>query len=232
MHKDVIKAYIDTREQNMRNKSLAFFKSKNIDIEEKALGDYGDIALLLTSKEFLNIERKTFNDFVTSYISGHLQDQAFRMNNVSNNYCVIVYGSINDLRQIEYKYPAVKHIKKTSIDKMVCTLEMVYKCPVFFVENEAQYFQKILKIAEIINKKNGETLKTKSNVTLKHRKDINILMQANKIGEKTAILLLKEFKTPENVLNASRKDLLKVKGIGDSTISDIKSLKKAFYEGI
>ncbi len=232
MHKDVIKAYVDKREKDMKNKSLAFFNSKNIDVEEKVLGDYGDIALLLTSKEFLNIERKTFNDFVTSYISGHLQDQAFRMNKVSNNYCVIVYGSINDLRQIEYKYPAVKHIKQSSINKMVCTLEMVYKCPVFFVENEVQYFQQIMKIAEIINKKNGETLKTKPNVTLKHRQDINILMQANKIGEKTAILLLKEFKTPEKVLNASRKDLLKVKGIGDSTVADIKSLKKIFYEGI
>lgn len=232
VNKDVIKAYVDKREKDMKNKSLAFFKSKNIDAEEKVLGDYGDVSLLLTSKEFLNIERKTFNDFVTSYISGHLQDQAFRMNNVSNNYCVIVYGSINDLKQIQYKYPAVKHIKQSSIDKMVCTLEMVYKCPVFFVSNEAQYLQKILQIAEIINRKNGETIKTKSNVTLKHRKDINILMQANKIGEKTAILLLKEFKTPEKVLNASRQDLLKIKGIGDSTISDIKSLKKVFYEGI
>lgn len=232
MHGDITKVYVDKKELQMKKKSIAFFKSKGIDVEEKMLGDYGDIACLLSCKEFLNIERKTFNDFVTSYISGHLQDQAFRMNNVSNNYCVIVYGSINDLHQIAHKYPAVKRIKQSSIDKMVRTLEMVYKCPVFFVKNEAQYFQEILKIAETLNKKNGESLKTKSNITLKNRQDVDILMRANKIGEKTALILLKEFKTPEKVLNASRKELLKVNGIGDATITDIKKLRKAFYEGV
>lgn len=232
MHKDIIKAYVDKKELGMKKKSLAFFKTKGIDTEERVLGDFGDIACLLTCKQYLNIERKTFQDFTTSYIKGHIQDQAFRMNKVSNNYCVIVYGSIDDLKPLSKRYPAVKNIKQSSIDKMVRTLEMVYKCPVFFVKNEAQYFQEILRIAEIINKKSGETLQNKSISTLKNRKDVDILTLANKVGEKTALTLLKEFKTPEKVLNASREDLLKINGIGDATINDIKTLRKVFYEGI
>lgn len=231
-NKYILKAYVDKKELDMKKKSLAFFKGRGIDVEERLLGDFGDIACLLSSKEYLNIERKTFNDFVTSYISGHIQDQAFRMNNVSNNYCVIVYGSINDLWQIASKYPAVKHIKQHSIDKMVRSLEMVYKCPVFFVKNEAQYFQEILNIAETLSKKHGETLKTKSNISLKNRKDIEIVMGADRVGEKTARTLLKEFNTPERVFNASRKDLLKINGIGDATIADLKKWKKVFYEGV
>lgn len=232
MHKDIIKVYVDKKELEMKKKTTAFFKNKGIEVEEKLLGDFGDVACLLTSKEFLNIERKTFNDFVTSYIKGHVQDQAIRMNNVSNNYCIIVYGSINDLHQIRHKYPAVRYIKQPSIDKMVRSLEMVYKCPVFFVKNEAQYFQEILNIAETINKQNGAILKTKSNVKMKKRPDVNILMQADHIGEKTAMLLLKEFKTPEKVLTASRKDLKAISGVGDATIADIKELHKVYYEGI
>ena len=232
MHKDIIKVYVDKKELDMKKKSLAFFTMKKIPVEERLLGDFGDIALLLTCKQYLNIERKTFQDFTTSYISGHIQDQAFRMNRVCNNYCVIVYGNINDLKPLGRRYPAVKHIKQSSIDKMTMTLEMIYKCPVFFVDNEQQYFQKIMEIAENINKHAGETLQNKSISTLKNRKDVDIIMLANKIGQKTALTLLKEFKTPEKVLNASRQDLKKINGIGDATVSDIKDLRKIFYEGL
>lgn len=232
MHPDIIKAYVDKKELDMRKKSLAFFKGQNIDVEERLLGDYGDIACLLTSKQYLNIERKTFTDFVTSYMSKHLQDQATRMNKASNNYCVIVYGSINDLKWLANRYPAVKRIRQDSIDKMVRTLEMVYKCPVFFVKNEAQYYQEILKIAQTINKHNGDQLQSKQVAQLKNRKDVDFITVADRIGTKTAIQLLKKFKTPEKVFTASRKDLLSINGVGDATVSDIKSASKVFYEGI
>ena len=232
MNKDILKVYVDQKELDMKKKTMAFFSSKKIDTEEKLLGDFGDVALFLSNKEWLNIERKTFSDFVTSYIDGHIQDQATRMNKVSNNYCVIVYGSINDLQRLYGKYPALKRITQHSVDKMVCTLEMVYKCPVFFVKNEIQYFQQILNIVEIVNKKKGETLKTKSNIVMKNRPDVNILIQADHLGQKTALMLLKYFKTPERVLNASREDLKSLKGVGDATIADIKALRDVFYEGL
>lgn len=232
MHSDVLKAYVDKKELDMKKKSLAFFKSKKIDAEEKLLGDFGDVALFLTSKQWLNIERKTYTDFVTSYISGHIQDQAQRMNKVSNNYCVIVYGSLNDLGYVAKKYPAVKHIKQQSVDKMVRSLEMVYKCPVFFVANEAQYFQEIMRIAETINKHSGEQLQTKQVNTLKNRKDIDFVMLVDRVGQKTAMALIKEFKTPEKVFTATRDELKKINGVGDATVADIKAASKIFYEGL
>lgn len=232
MHPDILKVYVDKKELDMKKKSLAFFKSKKIDAEEKLLGDYGDIALFLTSKKWLNIERKTYSDFVTSYISGHLQDQAQRMNKVSDNYCVIVYGSLNDLQWVARKYPAVKHIKQQSVDKMVRAMEIVYKCPIFFVTNEAQYFQEILRIAETINKHSGEQIQTKQVSTLKNRKDVEFVMLVDRVGQKTALSLLKEFKTPEKVFTATRDELKKINGVGDATISDIKAASKIFYEGL
>ena len=232
MHSEITKAYVDKKELGMKRKSIAFFHNQNIDAEERMLADYGDVACLLSSGKYLNIERKTYSDFVTSYISGHLQDQASRMNKVCDNYCVIVYGSINDLQSIAHKYPAVKHIKQTSVDKMVRTLEMVYKCPIFFVKNEAQYFQEILRLAEVINKHGGDQLQTKQVVTLHNRKDVEFVMLVNKVGQKTALLLLKELKTPEKVFTASREKLKSIKGIGDATIADIKDTARVYYEGV
>ena len=89
-----------------------------------------------------------------------------------------------------------------------------------------------MKIAEILCEKSQETLQNKQAKSSKYRADVNLVMQANGVGEKTALLLLKEFHTPERVLNASREDLLKINGIGDSTISDLKKLKKVYYEGV
>ena len=155
MNKSILKVCVDQKELDMKKKTIAFFSSKKIETEEKLLGDFGDVALFLSNKEWLNIERKTFSDFVTSYIDGHIQDQAIRMNNVSNNYCVIVYGNINDLKRLYRKYPALKRITQRSVDKMARTLEMVYKCPVFFVENEVQYFQEILNIVDVVNRSLG-----------------------------------------------------------------------------
>ena len=49
MNKYVVKAYVDTREQSFVKKTKAFFKSKGIECDERALNDFGDVALLLTT---------------------------------------------------------------------------------------------------------------------------------------------------------------------------------------
>lgn len=225
--------FVDGKEQEpMVKKTIAFFKSKGVIASKKTLGDYGDIAVFLKSHQILNVERKTIADFCSSYMTGHIQDQAVRMNKVSSNYCCIVYGNIQDLKRLSNKVPGIDRITQKSIDKMVIKLEILYGLPVFFVDNEAQYFTKIIEVAEAVHKAGNQKVKIKSKVTIKNRPDINILTIAPKIGEKTALLLLEHFNTPQAVLNASRKELLSIKGIGDATISDIKALKKVFEEGL
>lgn len=231
-NKYIKKVFIDTREQEFRKKSIAFFKTKGVEAELKTLGDYGDVAIFLSTGQWLNVERKSMPDFINSYISGHLQDQAIRMYEASQNPVIIVYGSLKDLKPVINKYPALKHIKQSSVDKMMRTIQVVYRIPVFFVEKEAHYFLEIMNIIEILAKKSGESMKKKQNAIIKNRPDVNLLIIADKVGEKTALLLLKEFKTPEKVLNASRQDLLAINGIGEATVADIKALKKIFYEGM
>jgi len=228
----ITQVFVDSKEQKMIKKTMAFFNTKGIPVKEKTLGDYGDLAVMLSSHQILNIERKTIADFCSSYMTGHIQDQAVRMNKASYNYCCIVYGSIHDLQRISKAYPALKKIKQKSIDKMAAKLEILYGLPVFFVDTEAQYFNKIIELAEIVHKSANKKVMVKSKVTIKDRPDINFLTIAPRIGEKKAKILLNEFHSPQAVLNASREELLSINGIGDAIISDIKQLKKVFEKGL
>ena len=44
--------------------------------------------------------RKRYDDFASSYITGHLQDQAVRMNENQKYYAVIVHGGMEDIYHI------------------------------------------------------------------------------------------------------------------------------------
>lgn len=224
----IVKAWVDTNEKKMLKKTMAFLNKKGIECEEKSL-DNGDVVLLLSNQEYFAIERKSFSDFVQSYIkNSHLQDQAYRLNNNFKNYCCIVHGSIDDL----YRIKALRRIKQSAVDKMAAKLQIIYKLPIIWVDNEAQYLNKIIDLAEMIVKEGGAKLKAKSSVSVKNRPDVDMLSAGSNIGSKKSLMLLKKFGTVQNVLNASREELLSIRGVGDETVADIKNLKKLFEEGI
>ena len=222
----ILSAYIDSREQKMGKKTQAFFNQKGVNTQITTLKD-GDVSLMLNNKKILLIERKTMADFAGSYITGHLQDQAIRMNDEYDYYATIVYGDVKTLKRI----PTLKRITQKSIDKMTENIEILYKCPVFFVENEVQYLMKIMDIAETVTKANAQVT-AKPKVSMSKRPDVYILRCQRGIGEKMALLLLKEFGSPQKVLNASRDELKNIKGVGDRAVKEIKALKKIFEEGV
>lgn len=226
----IVKVFIDTKEQSFVKKSKMFFDNKNIYNEEKSLDD-GDLKILLSTKEFFTVERKRYDDFASSYIKKHLQDQAIRMNENCKYYCVLVHGGMEDIYRAANYNPALKKINQKSIEKMHQKMEMVYKCPCFFVDNEAQYFNKIIELCNMLVKVNGMNRIVKSSITIEEHPDLSFLMVGNGIGEQTAQNLIDEFGSPKNVLYASREDLMEVNGVGDSTIIKIKELKKVFENG-
>lgn len=230
-HKSIIKVYIDTAEQSFVQKSAMFFKKQKIPFEEKSLED-GDLKIVLRTRDVFLVERKRYDDFAASYITGHLQDQAVRMNNTQKYYAVIIHGGMDDIFRAARYNPMLKRIKhQSTIDKMYHRMELLYKCPCFFVDSDIAYFKKVLDISDTLAKANGYSTLVKSEIGVKKSKPLSILMQAEKIGQKTAESLLENFGSPEAVLNASRDDLLEIKGVGDSTIVELKKLKEAYENG-
>ena len=224
----ISKVFIDSREQKMTNKALSFFKRRHIITEVQTLQD-GDLVFLLKNQEKVYIERKSFTDFVTSYIKNkHIQDQAVRLSSYKY-YACIVHGSIFDLQKV----PALKRISQDSVDKMTINLMLFYKLPIFFVNDDKQYLKLALNIAETVGKHHGQEIEIISlGETIKARPDIKILTAQDNIGIQKAKLLLNNFQSPEAVLNASREDLLKIKGVGDSMVANIKELKYIYEHGV
>lgn len=224
----ITKVFIDTKEKDFVKKSKLFFDNKHIHNEEKSLDD-GDLKILLQTKKFFTVERKRYDDFASSYIKKHLQDQAVRMNDKCEFYCVIVHGSMDDIRYAARFNPALKKINEKSIEKMHQKMELVYKCPCFFVENDVQYFNKVIELANMLVKTESHIVK--SSITVRENPDLSMLMAGGGIGQGIAELLIDEFGSPKNALYASREDLLSINGIGDSTVVKIKELKDVWENG-
>ena len=230
-NKSIIKVYIDTAEKNFVKKSTMFFKKQNIPHEQKSLED-GDLNIVLKTHDVFCVERKRYDDFASSYITGHLQDQAVRMNKNQKYYAVIIHGGMDDIYRAANYNPALKRIKnKKTIDKMYHRMELIYKCPCFFVDSDVEYFTTVMAISETLAKASGLNMIVKSEISVKKNKPLSILMQAEKIGQKTAELLLKEFGSPKAVLSASRDELLEINGVGDGTVTELKRLKEAYDNG-
>lgn len=228
--RSVTKVFIDSKEKDFINKSKIFFDNKHIKNEQKALDD-GDLKILLSTKKFFLVERKRYDDFASSYIKKHLQDQAIRMNETGDFYCVIVHGSMEDIYRARQYNPQLKYINEKTIEKMHQKMELVYKCPCFFVDNDIQYFNKVLELCDMLVKAEGNSHIVKTSITVQEHPELSILMAKEGIGEGVAKMLIDEFGSPKDVLYASREDLLSVNGVGDSTVVKVKELKEIFENG-
>lgn len=220
----IVKVFIDSREQKMGKKAALFFKNQGIITEQKELIN-GDLVIICKDlDEPIYIERKTLSDFVGSYFTNHIQDQAIRLSEKKYRACV-VYGDIFSVRRIS----TFRKVTQSSINKMITNLTLFYGLPIFQVNNENEYFKFCLDFASSIYKnKNKDVNLDKINAKIKDRPDISILTSTDNIGKKKAELLLSEFGSPKDVIYASREDLLKIKGIGDSAVADIKKLRSVF----
>lgn len=231
-NKSIIKVFIDTSEKAFVQKSEQFFKNKGIYYERKPLED-GDLKILLKTKDFFTVERKRYDDFVSSYIGKerHLQDQAVRMNENCKYYCCIIHGGFDDITRASRYNPSLKRVKESTVHKIHQKLEMVYKLPCFFVETEAQYFNKVIELSDMLVKASGTQVLCKSTIGIEDRSDLSMLMAGGGIGEGTARLLLNNFDSPHDALYASREELLDINGIGEGTVAKIKELKEVFEHG-
>lgn len=225
--KDIIKVLVDSREKKVLDKSLIFFQKQGIPAEKNTNKD-GDLVFVLKDTTPVFIERKSFCDFCQSYNSGHLQEQCIRLSQ-KDFACVIVHGNIHQCRNV----PTLKHINKTSVDKMTTNIMMLYKIPVFFVDNELSYLKLCLTIVESISKNKDKSLDIiHTSPNIQSRPDLSILTSQPNIGYKKAQLLLDTFGSPKAVFEATRNELLSVKGIGDGMVADIQQLKDAFENGV
>ena len=159
-------------------------------------------------------EHKTPNDFISSIYDGLLFKQIGQMKaNYQYSY-IIVSGSMTDII-------STPNTKYNSLMAAISSC-LVRGCPIIFCDNYEN-------VCDIIKRLSTKLLDRKSRtipiieIPIKHDQ-LRLICSINGISEKKGIALLDRFNSPMNVFEASRKELLEVKGIGNKIVDRIRKI--------
>ncbi len=188
------KILIDYREKNC----LVPFelKNRNLNTEfcELKVGDY-----LINN---LIIERKTVNDFISSMINKRILRQIEDLNQYEDKLLII-----EGIEERELYNEDNKSINSNAIRGFLLSILLNYKIPILFTKNSedtARFIEVLTK-----RKKTEHSLNFKRKGLTKEEQIEFILESFPGIGPKTAKKLLQEFKSLNNIFNASQEELTK-----------------------
>ena len=215
-----MKLVIDIRENSLIENCEKLLKSdssfKDILIEKKSL-DLGDIIIKDNEdKEILIIERKTIADLLASIKDGRYSEQSYRLNGLeheNHNIMYLIEGSPKDLiydKQTVYSSIfSINYYKGFSVYRSENIKESAYillnMCLKLKKEKDKKpyYLEKEVKEDEkyctVIKKKKN------CNVTKENIGEI-ILCQLPSINSVTAIAIMKEYKTINNLIKKLNED--------------------------
>lgn len=172
---------VDYREKNSYVPAKLIKKGLKIEFKELKIGDY-------IVKDIV-IERKSFQDFMTSIIDGRLKRQIKEIKQYPNQ--LLIIEKTEDLSP---------QLKGATISALID-----YKIPLLFTKNEeetAEYIRLLAKRKKHLPKINP----TKINLTDNER-ILYVLQSFPKIGPKKSKILLEKFKTLRKIFDSNKEDL-------------------------
>ena len=191
------KIFVDDREDPKRIEKLS-------EVFNVIVGrlDTGDIIIPRDDGKDIVIETKTKQDFVQSCTNRRIQKEALQMREKYDHAYIIVYsdGKLNP-----------KYHKQTMNQRYgnIASLQIRYKVPVFWVDNFRHFVVCIKSIISTVDK-SVEPIDPPIVRQKDSNEKINVLIGIDGVGKKMAKKLLKHFKKPSAVLNATEEELDKV----------------------
>lgn len=170
-------------------------ESKEINLEITSL----KIADFLISN--IAIERKNFQDFVSSMISKRLLEQINQMQ-IYDEKLIIIEG--------EMKLKEDAKLNMNAIRGFILSISLIHKIPIIFTKDYKETTKYLIVLAKQ-REKNPivSSLHSRIPKTLKEQKQYALESFPN-IGPKKAELLLKKFKSLNNVFNSSEEELKEI----------------------
>ena len=207
--------FVDTREDN--SGILEYFKQYECDIQKKMLL-YGDFVV----SDRVCIERKFVNDFIQSITDKRLFKQLNAMKENFEKPVLIIEGE-DSLYGV---------LQPNIIRGTLAAITVDMSIPIIWTRGVADtagiiYWiarrEQLLEKREIVlrNKKVPKTIEEKQEYLISSLPDVSVVR---------AKTLLKHFKSPLNVFNASEEELRKVKGIGKGIAKKIKKVLEKKYK--
>ena len=165
------------------------------------------------------VERKIVSDFVNSLLDRRLFTQAIEIKRNFDKPLFILEGSIDELFK-------VRNIDPNAIRSAIISISLDYGIPIIFSDSPKETAKYLFQIAR------REQISLKKSVSLRgSRRDWPIEKQQQflieglpMIGENMAFALLKKFKNPKNIANASIDELKEVEKLGPKKAEKIKAI--------
>ena len=198
-----------------KTKIPEILKNLGCKVEERNLeiGDY------LTEGNVC-IERKTFQDFVSSIVDGRLFSQARELKEKYGKSIIVIEGS-------EY----YGNVNINAVYGAIASIALDYAIPLVFLRNQAEVARFLFILAkreEKSGKKEKIQLHRKKPKSIKEMQEY-LVASFPGISAGLAKELLKKFGAPLRIFNASKAELLKVSGLGEKKIKILKDILETKY---
>ncbi len=205
--------FVDKREAGI----VKYFAQYDCEVREKMLL-YGDFLV----SERVCIERKTVKDFVKSIMDKRLFQQLKTMKENFENPLLVVEGE-----ESLYGF-----LNPNVIRGALASIAIDLSIPIIWTRDPADTAGIVFWIAkrEQINEKREVILRNKKiPLTIKEQQEY-LIGSLPDISRVRAKQLLKHFKTPKKIFNASKEELKKVRGIGEKIAEKILKILEKEYE--
>lgn len=205
-----MKIEIDTREPKSRRfKALCEYKDHEVEIKQLESGDY-------VFNDEVAFEYKTISDFASSIIGNRIFKQIQRqLQTYKFNYICIV-GNERDKLDAFVQMNTYSSFSRKRYENAILSLSAY--ATIIYADNEEEALERMLYVAK-------HTLAEKMMKPVKISKNtaVNYLSSIDHINVKTATKIVEELKikTLKDLVGLKKKDLLKVKGVGDKTANRI-----------
>jgi len=175
---------------------------------------------LLSGK--VGVELKAVPDFVASIIDGRLLEQVRNLKKNFEKAVLIIEG--------EEDIYSIRKVHANAIRGMLSSIVLDFHVPVLYTKNP----QDTAGLLAVMAKREQDTsrdfsLHEKKPHSLKEQQEF-LVSSLPGVGVQTARLLLENFGTIKNLVNASPEQLTSIKGVGEKTTERILSLVKEEYE--
>jgi Fanconi anemia group M protein len=161
-------------------------------------------------------ERKTDADFLQSLIDGRLFKQLKRMKDTYNKPLLIIEG--NDFSH--------RAINENAVNGALSTIAMDMGIPIIHTNNSRESASLLVTIArrEQEVKNSRISIRGRKPKLSKKKQQLFLLSGLPNVNTELAKRLLKHFKTPKAMFNATEDELMEVQGIGKEKAKKIKEL--------
>ncbi|MCD6496418.1 MAG: hypothetical protein J7K54_04050 [Candidatus Aenigmarchaeota archaeon] len=213
-----VEIIVDHREKS--SKTFEWLRTFDAEITEKQL-DVGDY---IVSDE-IGIERKTVDDFLSSFFSQRLFSQLEKMTGSFEKPLLIIEG--NPMHLFE-----TRHVHPNAVHGVLSAITLDYGVPIIWTHAPKVTASQIYWIAhrEQIKKANGVQARVcKKTKSTKEQQEF-IVAGIPGINSKMSERLLREFGSVKNLFSASEEKLVTVQGIGKKRAHEIHCLLNEEYD--